>query len=120
MNLYIFVLNGCCIGISVVLASLYGSGDNAALRRGVFLGASAGSLFAILLGILSIASLPSVLRLIQTPSELAPQIRQYLSIVFCGLIATFLYNMCVGMLRAVGDTKSALFFLWSRSYSTLP
>lgn len=111
MNLYIFVLNGVCVGISVLLASLYGSGDLVRFRRGVFIAASVGALFTLALSALSILSLPSVIRLIRTPAELQLPIEQYLNVILFGLIATFLYNLCAAILRSVGDTKSALIFL---------
>lgn len=111
MNLYIFILNGVCVGISVLLARLYGGGDLAYFRRGIFVSASAGAVFTLALSVASILSLPTVLRLIQTPVELQPLIEQYLDVILAGLIATFLYNLCAAILRSVGNTRSALLFL---------
>jgi putative MATE family efflux protein len=111
MNLYVFILNGCCIGICVILASLFGSGDFVSMRREVFLAVTFGTLFTMALSALSISSLPLVLRWIRTPPEITPYIEQYLNIILGGLIVTFLYNLCAAMLRAVGDTRSALVFL---------
>ena len=111
MNLYIFVLGGVCIGVSILLASLHGSGDGGTFRRGVFLAVSAGSALTLLLSALSLLTLGPLLRLMGTPAELEPLIVQYLRIVLCGLIVTFLYNLCAAVLRSVGDTRSALAFL---------
>lgn len=111
MNLYVFVVNGVCVGISTLLASLYGSGDMARFRGGVFMAVSAGILFALALSVFSLLSLPSVVRLIQTPEELRLPVEQYLNVILAGLLATFLYNLCAAILRSVGDTKTALLFL---------
>lgn len=111
MNLYIFVLNGACVGISVIVASLYGSRDFAAMRRELFLAGTAGTVFTLLLSALSIASLPAVLRAIRTPAEIAPEIGRYLNVILGGLFATYLYNLFAAALRAVGNTRAALGFL---------
>ena len=55
--------------------------------------------------------MPSLLALIQTPPELLAPIHEYLSVIFGGLIITFLYNLYAATLRAMGDTKTALTFL---------
>ncbi len=111
MNLYIFILNGVCVGISVLLAHLHGGGDRAYFRRGIFIAASAGTVFTLVLSVASILSLPPLLRLIRTPAELQFYIQQYLNVILTGLIATFLYNLCAAILRSVGNTRSALIFL---------
>lgn len=111
MNLFIFLLAGCCTGVSILLARLFGSGDEKTFRQESFLAFSFGGIFAVLLGVLSIFLLPSFLELLQTPWKLFVPIRSYLNIIFGGLIVTFLYNLYAATLRAVGDTKMALVFL---------
>lgn len=111
MNLFIFILNGACIGISVLFAELYGEKDWAMLRRESFLSLTAGCLFAALLSLLSLLLLPWLLRLIQTPGDVSALSAAYLRIIFLGLPATFLYNWCSAALRAAGDTDTALWVL---------
>ncbi|MDL2264716.1 polysaccharide biosynthesis C-terminal domain-containing protein [Synergistaceae bacterium OttesenSCG-928-I11] len=111
MNLYIFVLNGACVGVTVVLASLYGGGDLRTLRKGIFVASVAGTIFTLLLSAASVVSLPLVIRAIQTPLEIQGYIEQYLNVILGGLLATFLYNLCAGVLRAVGNTRAALYVL---------
>ncbi|MGN1231777.1 MAG: MATE family efflux transporter, partial [Anaerotignum sp.] len=111
MNLFIFLLGGCCTGVSILLARLFGSGNKQAFRQESFMAFFFGTLFAVLLSVVSILILPYVLRLIQTPPELFVPIRQYLVIVLGGLTVTFLYNLYAASLRAIGDTKMALLFL---------
>lgn len=111
MNLFIFLLGGCCTGISIILARLYGSGNTKLFRQESFMAFVFGVLFALLLGLFSIAALPLLLKLIQTPTELYLPIREYLVIIFGGLVVTFLYDLYAASLRAIGDTKMALLFL---------
>lgn len=111
MNLFIFLLGGCCTGISIILARLYGGGEEAAFRKESFMAFCFGTLFAIALGLGSILLLPGLLAMIQTPAELFPYVTEYLNIIFAGLVITYLYNFHAATLRAVGDTKVALLFL---------
>ncbi len=111
MNLCIFLLGGCCTGISIILARLFGSDDPAAFRQESYMAFRYGAVFAFLLGGGMILLLPSVLRLIRTPIELYSPITQYLNIIFGGLVVTYFYNLYAASLRAVGDTGVALLFL---------
>ena len=52
-----------------------------------------------------------LLRLLQVPEEILPIAVNYLRIVFGGLLFTFFYNFLAATMRALGDSKSALYFL---------
>lgn len=111
MNLFIFVVNGFCSGISVILAGFYGRGDWKNFRREYFVSLAAGSIFTVSLSLAGLAGLSPLLRVIQTPEQVAGPARTYLIIIFLGLAASFLYNFCSAVLRAAGDTRAALVFL---------
>lgn len=111
MNLFIFVLNGFCVGMSVLFARLYGAGDLAAFRRETYVAISFGSALTAGLSALSVALLHPVLILIQTPANLLPYTKTYLLIILSGLLATYFYNLLCNILRAVGNTQAALWFL---------
>ena len=55
--------------------------------------------------------LTSILRFLQIPQELYGQMREYLVIIFAGLLATFLYNFFACLLRAAGNSVAPLCFL---------
>jgi len=111
MNLFIFLVSGGCTGVSIVMASLFGAEDRDALRRESFMAAAFGMGFAVLLSVASILLIRPVLRLISTPDLLMPYAKTYLVIVFAGIPATFLYNLCAASLRAIGNTARATLFL---------
>ena len=54
MNLFIFILNGGCNGMSIIFAELYGQKNHEKLRRESFLSLSAGGGFTIVLSIVSL------------------------------------------------------------------
>lgn len=112
MNLFIFVLTGFCTGISVILAQMYGSGDRSAFRREVFTSLSLGAGITIVLAALFLALMRPVLVLIQSPAALIPYIEAYLRVIIGGMLCTYFYNLFSSMLRAIGDTRAATFFLF--------
>lgn len=110
-NLFVFMISGVCVGVSILFAQLYGAQDLDGYRREVFLALSLGSGFTLVLTILSLMGLPWILRLIQTPAEVAGEAAAYLRIIFCGFLATYWYNLCAAILRSVGNTRIPLLFL---------
>lgn len=111
MNLYIYVITGACMGASVLIAQFYGEGDMDKLRRQLYVSAvliGGCTLAAVVLGQLL---LPQLLALIQTPRELTADAGRYLRIILAGMVFTFAYNYLAATLRAVGDTRAALYFL---------
>lgn len=111
MNLYIYVITGACMGSSVLIAQFYGEGDMAKLRRQLYVSAvliGGCTLTAVVLGQLF---LPQLLGLIQTPQDLMDDAGRYLRVILAGMLFTFAYNYLASTLRAVGDTRAALYFL---------
>ena len=51
MNLFLFLLSGCCTGISVLFAQQYGSRDLAGFRQEGFLASVFGGLFTLVLSL---------------------------------------------------------------------
>ena len=113
MNLFIFIISGCCIGMSVLFARFYGEGDLKKFRREFFTALSFGGIFTILISVFGIFFLPLILGLISTPGQAFSYAENYLSIIFAGLIATYLYNMFSALLRSTGNTKPTLYFLFA-------
>ena len=111
MNLFIFAITGACMGSSVLIARFYGEKNFARLRQQLYVIAvliGGCTLVAVLLGLLF---LPQLLSLIQTTPELYNDASTYLRCVLVGMIFTFTYNLLASTLRAVGNTRTALYFL---------
>lgn len=111
MNLFIFMLNGGCNGISVVFAELYGQKKWDRLRKESFLSLLLGLGTAILLSILSMTFLHVILDVIKTPGNVFPYAWDYLWIILLGMPITFFYNWCAATLQAAGDTQIPLYIL---------
>lgn len=111
MNLFIFVLNGFCAGLSIIFAQLYGTGNREEFRQEVFVSISIGTLITLFLSFVSMGLLAPLLRLIRTPDELTAYAKSYLLVILLGLPVTYFYNLLSGILRSIGNTKAALCFL---------
>ncbi len=111
MNLFIFILDGCCTGVSVILSALFGNGDMNGFRREYFLVGCAGTALSVIMWAGAGFFLPQILELIRTPQELAGLVSSYILIILSGLPASFFYSFHSSVLRSVGDTKTALYFL---------
>ena len=111
MNLMIFVLTGFCTGVAALLGQLYGAGNMARFRQEAFVSTVIGGAMTLALSGVFLCSLRPILRLIQSPEALIPDIEAYLNVIIGGMLATYLYNLLSGMLRAIGDTRAATLFL---------
>ena len=111
MNLFLFMLNGGCNGISVIFAELYGQRKWNLLRRESFLSLVLGEGATVALSLMSLIFLSHILIVIKTPIEVMPYAHDYLWIILLGLPVTFFYNWCAAALQAAGDTRIPLYTL---------
>lgn len=105
------ILLGLCMGSGTVFSIRFGQKDDDGLKEGMCTAFVLIGVLAILLNVLSFAGLDLIIRFLQIPGEIQPLIRAYLSVIFAGIIATFLYNYFASLLRAVGNSVAPLLFL---------
>ena len=100
-----------CLGAGILVSNAFGAQDTDRLEKQVSTTAIAGGAFSLAFSLLCILLATPLLRLMQVPDEVLPIAVAYLQVVFAGLIFTFFYNFLAATLRALGDSKSALYFL---------
>ena len=98
-------------GLAIVAARAYGAQDEELLKRTV-----AGSLVIGLVASLTITTagffgLRPLLELLDTPAEILEDAYRYIIIIDLGVIVMFAYNLCAGLLRAIGNSVMPLVFL---------
>ena len=98
-------------GMGIVIARHYGAGNYEKLKRAVAATFVIGGVLSVIIAVLGNFTLYPLLELLGTPSNIIDQSYEYsyLIVVFVGV--TLAYNLCAGLLRAVGDSKAALYFL---------
>ncbi len=104
--LLIGFFTGMMGGFSVIIAQRYGSGDRRALRQSVALTVKLSAVLCLVLTIAGLVFLRPVLVLIRTGEEIFRDSLLYGSVIFGGLAATAAYNLCSGILRALGDSRT--------------
>lgn len=111
MTLIILFVQGICLGAGVLIGTMYGAKDYKRLKCQISTTMIAGLIFSGIMTLLSIGLAPWLLSLLQTDPVILPEAVLYLRIVFCGLIFNFIYNFFASTLRAMGDSRSPLYFL---------
>lgn len=111
ITLMILFLNGLCIGAGVLMGTQYGAKDYETLKRQVSTTMISGVVFSACVSILCIFLAKPILRILQVDESILPIAVEYMRIIFCGLIFTYLYNFFSSTMRALGDSVSSLYFL---------
>ena len=102
---------GNASGCSVLTSQRLGAGDKVGIRRSIAAHYVISLLEAVCLTAVFVSLTGPLLKAINTGSDMLPHARTYLTIIYAGLPATILYNMLSSILRAVGDSRTPLFFL---------
>lgn len=102
---------GMTNGFAVVVARFFGANDIKQMRKSVAGTIMLGLATSVVLTIISILAITPVLRLLNTPEEVIGSAYSFIRIIILGMAFSMLYNMLAGILRALGDTKSPLYFL---------
>ena len=110
-NLLVGFLNGLTNGFAIIVARYFGAKDEKGLKRSVAGTLVLGILVALLMTIASALFLRPLMRVLNTPAEVFEEAYSYIRVIMLGCMAAMLYNVCAGVLRAIGDTLTPLMFL---------
>ncbi|MCL2077005.1 MAG: MATE family efflux transporter [Oscillospiraceae bacterium] len=102
---------GLCNGFGVHISQRFGAGDEREMRRFAGNAIYLGAVFAIVLTSVTIIFARPLLRLIEVPEDIIDLSYSYMIFIFAGIPFTMSYNFLTCLLRAMGDSKSALYFL---------
>lgn len=111
MTLAILFINGMCMGASILMGMNYGAGRTEVMRRQISTTMLSGCVCSFALSLICIWQAPWLLRVIRVEEQILPLAALYLRTVFGGLIFTFIYNFYANTLRALGDSKTPVYFL---------
>ncbi len=111
MFLLVALVMGLTMGASVVVSQLFGAGEIRRLRRAISTAFIFLLICALALTVIGLLTVRSLLLLLKTPPEIIDEAAVYLKIIFAGLLFMFLYNTIAAFLRALGDSRTPLYFL---------
>ena len=119
INLVLGFFIGVSSGATVILAQFFGARDREGVSRVLHTGLVLAVVMGLITTVLGICAAPAVLRLIQTPESCMADATLYARIYFGGAVASVLYNMGAGILRAMGDSRRPLIFLIVTCFSNI-
>lgn len=100
------MLLGLSHGNGIVLSQLFGAGDETGFRRAEKRSAAVNAVFALLFAAVLIVFCGRLLELLDMPGELMQYAREYLPVIYAGLIFFAMFNWAASALRAVGDSRT--------------
>ncbi len=103
--------NGLSMGAGVVIARAFGAKQYDVMRKAIHTAIAFGLVTGAVLTVAGIALTPTILRWMGTPAKVLPQSIEYFACYFCGALFTVMYNIFVGILHAVGDSRHPLYYL---------
>lgn len=110
-----FLVNGMILGLTsgfgVLVSQKFGAKDEAGVKKAVASNITLTLISTFLMTVIALIVKNPLLRMMNTPENIFDNANTYITIIFAGLITQALYNMSAGILRALGDSKTPLYFL---------
>ena len=111
----ISLLNGFFVGIgsgaTVLVSQFFGASDQQGVKKALHTGIGLALVLGLCASLLGVCFGPRILKLMQTPDDCMAGASSYARIYFAGAIASMVYNMGAGILRAMGDSRRPMIFL---------
>lgn len=98
-------------GLAIVTARSYGSKDERLLKKSVASSIIIGIVVSISLTIIGLIFLKPLLHLLNTPLNIINEAYSYIFYIVLFIIVMFAYNLCAGLMRAIGNSVMPLVFL---------
>lgn len=111
-NLIVNLFMGLSIGAGVTVAHALGAHEDENVHHTVHTAIPTALVSGVILTVVGVLGSKSMLTLMGTPDTVLPLSTVYMRIYFAGIIFIMVYNFCASILRAAGDTKSPLIFLF--------
>ncbi len=109
--LFFALCNGIGNGGGIITSQFFGKGDDDEVKSCISNTGYIMMVFPTIVGIIAFLLSGKILRLLETPADIMSDSAAYLKIMCVGLVFVSLYNYASSMLRALGDSKTPLYFL---------
>ena len=98
-------------GLAIVTARSFGSNDEKLLKKSVASSIIIGIAVSLTLTIIGTIFLKPLLNLLNTPVEIIDEAYSYIFFIVLFIIVMIAYNLCAGLMRAIGNSFMPLIFL---------
>ena len=109
VNLFI----GIGLGAGVTVAQGIGARDHEEVHKAVHTSMTASVICGLVMGIIGLVFSKSILQLMDTPAEVIGLSATYIRIYFAGSVFSMVFNFGAAILRAVGESKKPLYYLFA-------
>ena len=110
-----FLVNGMILGLTsgfgVLVSQKFGAKDEVGIKKAVASNIILTVISTIIITVIALFVKTPLLKLMNTPDNIFKDANTYITIIFAGIITQAIYNMSAGILRALGDSKTPLYFL---------
>ena len=104
-------LSGIAIGAGVVISRYFGGNKLEEMSKAVHTTVAFGLVAGVVMTAVGVGLSPQILRWMDTPENVMYNSQLYLSIYLMGSLGSVMYNVCVGIMQAVGDSRHPLYYL---------
>lgn len=110
ITMMIGFFGGIGIGIGIIMAKAFGSGDHKRMESVIHNAAGLSLAGAMILMIVGLVFSPAILRLMNTPDNILDLGIVYLRYYFICMFSVICFNSASGILRALGDSRSPMIY----------
>lgn len=109
--MFLVIAFGFTAGLTVITAQRFGANDERGIKSSVFHSTVAALILSCLVSLLLVLYLKPLLHLMNIPEEIMEQSYTFAFILGISMVPVVLYNLLSGFIRALGDSKTPLYFL---------
>lgn len=109
--LLVSFFNGTAMGAGVVISRYFGAKNEDNISRAIHTNIAFGLVSGVFLTVIGVIFTPTFLVWMKTDPDVLPQAIEYFRFYFLGSIALIMYNICRGIMNAVGDSRRPLYYL---------
>ncbi len=109
--LFFSICNGIGSGCGIVTSQLFGAGDPRRTKRAIANSAYIMLIASLVMSVVAYVAAPWILGLMDTPADILPDAVLYMRMNCIGVPLVAVYNYVSSMLRALGDSRTPLYFL---------
>ena len=109
--LIMFVIVGFTNGFAVVTGQRYGAKDYDGVRDSFVVSTILSTIVTLIFSVICTIFMNPILHWLNVPANIYHNAYWYIEIVVIGLLSATFYNMLASVIRALGDSKTPLYFL---------
>lgn len=105
------IICGLCMGSGTYFSVQFGKRTQDRMKQSFFISFVSIVSVTVVINVIVYAAMDPIIRFMRIPAEVTSSFREYLTVIFAGIAAVFLYNFFANLLRAVGNSLIPLLFL---------